>query len=440
MGDRTGAVEELRAARELQPDSAEITSALSIALIEKGAADEAMVLLKAWLEDHDDDVTARVNLGTALLQKGELEAAVNLYRDLAQRAPSNAVAAYNLGMALKQKDDFGPAETATEAAPSALDPTLPDAPYTLGVIYWQTGRAEEAATSFRAATVVRPDYAEAHSMLATVLVQQGENDEALSEVREAVRLAPRMAEAQLLLGQILKGRDDAEGARAAFAVADQLNKKKSDAQAAAFAFAAAEAKAKAGDDGGAIEGLRETLQLMPDNAEAHWRLRRAPRKARRQRGRARGAHRGHPPRSLLRPQRAHLMKLLAAAALTLAAAQAASTPPLQFGFTNVAKEAGLAAVTVFGGKEENRYLLETTGCGVGFIDYDNDGWLDVFLVNGSTLAGFPKGEEPTSHLYRNRGDGTFEDVTAGLWPGRERLGPGRVRAATTTTTATKTCS
>ena len=46
------------------------------------------------------------------------------------------------------------------------------------------------------------------------------------------------------------------------------------------------------------------------------------------------------------------------------------------------------------------------------LDYDNDGWLDLFFVNGTTLEGFPRGKEPTSHLYRNRGNGTFEDVTA----------------------------
>jgi len=84
-----------------------------------------------------------------------------------------------------------------------------------------------------------------------------------------------------------------------------------------------------------------------------------------------------------------------------------------FAFTERAHEAGLVAVTVFGGRETNRYLLETTGCGVAFLDYDSDGWLDVFLVNGRTLEGFPEGEEPTHHLYRNRGDGRFEDVTEG---------------------------
>jgi hypothetical protein len=97
-------------------------------------------------------------------------------------------------------------------------------------------------------------------------------------------------------------------------------------------------------------------------------------------------------------------------------ASVAPEPALRFGFTNVAREAGLGAVTVFGGRETNRYLLETTGCGAAFFDADEDGRLDAFLVNGTTLEGFPAGQEPTNHLYRNRGDGTFEDVTlaAGL--------------------------
>ena len=85
--------------------------------------------------------------------------------------------------------------------------------------------------------------------------------------------------------------------------------------------------------------------------------------------------------------------------------------PLGFSFTNIAREAGLNAPTVFGGASSNKYLLETTGTGVALIDYDNDGNLDLFFVNGSTLEGFPAGKAPTNHLYRNRGDGTFEDVT-----------------------------
>lgn len=104
--------------------------------------------------------------------------------------------------------------------------------------------------------------------------------------------------------------------------------------------------------------------------------------------------------------------VLAVVAAGLAALASSDDAPLAFSFREVAREAGLQAVTIFGGRETNRYLLETTGTGAAFFDFDGDGRLDVFLVNGTTLEGLPKGQEPTNHLYRNRGDGTFEDVTA----------------------------
>src|SRR5919202_1303163 len=73
-----------------------------------------------------------------------------------------------------------------------------------------------------------------------------------------------------------------------------------------------------------------------------------------------------------------------------------------FSFVNVARDAGLNHLTVYGGQSSNKYLLETTGTGVAFIDVDNDGWLDLFFVNGTTLEGFPAGSAPTHHLYRNK--------------------------------------
>src|SRR6058998_3728150 len=81
-------------------------------------------------------------------------------------------------------------------------------------------------------------------------------------------------------------------------------------------------------------------------------------------------------------------------------------------FEDVASKAGLAARHVTGQEREKRYILETVGSGVALFDYNNDGWLDIFLVNGTTFEGFPKGQEPTNHLYRNNKDGTFTDVTA----------------------------
>ena len=83
-------------------------------------------------------------------------------------------------------------------------------------------------------------------------------------------------------------------------------------------------------------------------------------------------------------------------------------------FEDVARSAGLLLPTTFGGRTANKYILESTGCGAAFFDYDQDGWLDIFLVNGSTLDVKPAGA--TNRLYRNNRDGTFVDVTekAGL--------------------------
>jgi enediyne biosynthesis protein E4 len=81
-------------------------------------------------------------------------------------------------------------------------------------------------------------------------------------------------------------------------------------------------------------------------------------------------------------------------------------------FNDIAPKAGLTAANVFGGMHSTTYILESTGTGVALFDYNNDGWPDIFLVNGTTLTGFPAESAPTNHLYRNNGDGSFTDVTA----------------------------
>ena len=92
----------------------------------------------------------------------------------------------------------------------------------------------------------------------------------------------------------------------------------------------------------------------------------------------------------------------------------ASGLPFHARFTDVAKAAGLTEPTVYGSPDNPRYILETIGCGAAFIDYDNDGWLDIFVLNGRTVDAIPAGA--TNRLYRNNRDGTFTDVTeeAGL--------------------------
>jgi len=86
-------------------------------------------------------------------------------------------------------------------------------------------------------------------------------------------------------------------------------------------------------------------------------------------------------------------------------------------FIDVAAQAGLArARNVSGAPSNKQFIIEEMGAGVALFDFDNDGWLDVFLVNGSTFQTGSSTRKPTSFLFRNNRDGTFTDVTqkAGL--------------------------
>ncbi|PYV72157.1 MAG: RNA-binding protein [Acidobacteria bacterium] len=88
---------------------------------------------------------------------------------------------------------------------------------------------------------------------------------------------------------------------------------------------------------------------------------------------------------------------------------APSGRPFDAHFTDVASEAGLLAPIIYGNPDVTDYILEAVGCGCAFIDHDNDGWMDIFLLSGTKLDGAPPGA--TNRLYKNNRDGTFSDVT-----------------------------
>src|SRR5437588_437126 len=83
--------------------------------------------------------------------------------------------------------------------------------------------------------------------------------------------------------------------------------------------------------------------------------------------------------------------------------------PFPAHFTDVAAHAGLRAPVIYGPPDRMDYILESMGCGVAFLDYDNDGWLDIFLLSGTRREGPVEGA--TNRLYKNNRDGTFTDVT-----------------------------
>ncbi len=83
--------------------------------------------------------------------------------------------------------------------------------------------------------------------------------------------------------------------------------------------------------------------------------------------------------------------------------------PFHARFEDVAKEAGLRAPVVYGGIDRKDYIIETVGCGAAFLDYDDDGWTDIFLLSGTRLGEPAPGAG--NRLYRNTRDGAFTDVT-----------------------------
>jgi hypothetical protein len=94
---------------------------------------------------------------------------------------------------------------------------------------------------------------------------------------------------------------------------------------------------------------------------------------------------------------------------------------------DVAARAGLTRPAVYGDDDRKRFIIETNGAGTAFVDVDRDGWLDALVLSGTRLdargrqeVAWPKGQAPRSRLYRNRRDGTFEDLTDG--GGLDRVG------------------
>src|SRR3984957_6031397 len=124
----------------------------------------------------------------------------------------------------------------------------------------------------------------------------------------------------------------------------------------------------------------------------------------------------HPSRSHFKLSWISLALLLPFSFFFRAAQLPRNNPKPLAHFTDTAKEAGLTDAVVFGGVNTKKYILETTGTGVAIFDYDNDGWPDIFIANGTSLHSATSQKAPTSHLYHNNHDGSFTDVTqkAGL--------------------------
>jgi enediyne biosynthesis protein E4 len=118
-------------------------------------------------------------------------------------------------------------------------------------------------------------------------------------------------------------------------------------------------------------------------------------------------------RRLLRTLPAVVAPLVVPGRLLAMAAPSKPTPPFSH-FADIAPSAGLTQIMVYGENTHATYILEAMGAGCAFFDFDNDGWMDIFILSGRRLEGVVPGS--SNRLYKNNRDGTFTDVTekAGL--------------------------
>lgn len=107
-----------------------------------------------------------------------------------------------------------------------------------------------------------------------------------------------------------------------------------------------------------------------------------------------------------------------------AARQAPSGRPFPVKFEDIGAKAGLTAPVTVGNPAKKNYIIEANGTGIAAIDYDGDGWMDLFVVNGSKLEGFAGEKAPVSRLYRNSGKGIYIDVTDTAGVGKAGWGSG----------------
>ena len=131
---------------------------------------------------------------------------------------------------------------------------------------------------------------------------------------------------------------------------------------------------------------------------------------------------GLPGRSPFDKDHGHLFRILNLARtllgtlLLLLLIQRSAMPEPVPQFTNITRSSGVTFLHLNGAEKKKPYLFEAKGGGAGFFDFDKDGWLDLLMVQGSTLERFRKGDNPHCSLYQNQRDGTFADRTkeAGL--------------------------
>src|SRR2546427_127029 len=381
LGQLVTATDRFRRALQANPRFVPARYDLARALVQAERWQEALQVAEPLANEYPQSYTAAYLHALALQNSQRAAEAEKEARRATALEPKSADAYTLLGITLASRGAHTDAVAALETA-SGLDPKSFDAQFYLGRARYALRDLAQARDAFRAATSIKPEAIEARFFLATALEGLGESDAAQAQYRELIERHPQDPQGYIGLGNLQAKHGENDAAMASLRRAHELDPKNFEAT-----LNLGRVLARAGQLEPAIALLREAAEMAPESAEAHYQLGLALR---------RGGHEQEAKKEFAIVERLNQQYRGGSGSR-----QPPPPPP------------------------EKNYILELATGGVALFDYDGDGWLDVYLVNGSTYAAL-KGLEPAPRaaLFHNNHDGTFTDVTAKAGVSNDRWGFG----------------
>ncbi len=255
-----------------QPANAGVLTNYALDLVQTGDAASAVPIYQKALALDPANAVLREDLGVAYLQQSDLDHAVEQFQGaLALPGLSAAMEAalhYDLGLAMKLKDRLPEAIREFEAA-EAADGTLPDPPYTLGVLYMQQGEFTRAASSLERSVSMRPDNGEAWALLGSVDRELQEPEKAEAALRKAIVLEPNQPSPHITLAAVLMQQGARDEAAAERKVAAELSRVAVSQQRAEFSRRSGASLLREGKAAEAAVQLRAATQADPQDEASH---------------------------------------------------------------------------------------------------------------------------------------------------------------------------
>lgn len=269
IGALDAAIDAYRKALAERPAFRKAANNLILTLVKAGKGEEALERARARVAAAPSDPDPRFTLGLAESEQ-DVEAAIKTFRSVLQLDPRHTLARYNLALVLKRADRL---PEAVEALQQALDiEPRAEALYTLGVIYWQQGDSDRAASALRAAVAADARYADANDTLGAVLAARGDWKGAAGALRRAIALRPDLPGAHYSLARVLQQSGDATGGAAEFSEAERLRKRAQSEQEAGVWTAVGSRTLETGDLTGALDQFRRATAVFEGYAPAHFQI------------------------------------------------------------------------------------------------------------------------------------------------------------------------